>query len=73
MTLRTFHTGTHVDFAACRKVLGPHIWQNGAKKTTQNAHLDITHFTSISKEEEFTSSVAIRPFTFISVAQNPTP
>lgn len=52
MTLRTFHTGTHVVFAACRKVLGPHIWQNGAKKTTQNAHLDITHFTSISKEEE---------------------
>ena len=52
MTLRTFHTGTHVVFAACRKVLGPHIWQNGAKKTTQNAHLDITHFTSITKEEE---------------------
>lgn len=49
MTLRTFHTGTHVVFAACRKVLGPHIWQNGAKKTVHNAHLDITHFTSISK------------------------
>lgn len=51
-TLRTFHTGTHVVFAACRRVLGPHIWQNGAKKTEINAHLDVTHFASLTKEEE---------------------
>lgn len=51
-TLRTFHTGTHVVFAACRRVLGPHIWQNGAKKTEVNAHLDVTHFASLTKEEE---------------------
>lgn len=50
--LRTFHTGTHVVFAACRRVLGPHVWQNGAKKTEVNAHLDITHFASLTKEEE---------------------
>lgn len=50
--LRTFHTGTHVVFAACRRVLGPHIWQNGAKKTETNAHLDVTHFASLTKEEE---------------------
>ena len=50
--LRNHHTATHIMFAACRKVLGPHIWQAGAKKTIEQAHLDITHYTSISKEEE---------------------
>lgn len=50
-TLRSFHTGTHVVFAACRRVLGPHIWQNGAKKTETNAHLDVTHFNSLTKDE----------------------
>jgi len=39
-------------FAACRKILGPHVWQNGAKKTVESAHLDITHFKSITAEEE---------------------
>jgi alanyl-tRNA synthetase len=46
------HTGTHIIFAACRNVLGPHVWQHGAKKTTEMAHLDITHYQSLSKEEE---------------------
>jgi alanyl-tRNA synthetase len=51
-TLRAFHTGTHIVYAAARRVLGPHIWQNGAKKTESYAHLDITHYSSISKEVE---------------------
>jgi alanyl-tRNA synthetase len=50
--LRAHHTGTHIVFAACRKVLGPHVWQNGAKKTVDQAHLDITHYRSLTKEEE---------------------
>lgn len=50
--LQSHHTGTHIIFAACREVLGPHIWQNGAKKTIKDAHLDITHFQSLSKQEE---------------------
>ena len=49
-TLRAFHTGTHIVYAAARRVLGPHIWQNGAKKTESYAHLDITHYSSLSKE-----------------------
>lgn len=32
--------------------MGPHIWQAGAKKTEKKAHLDITHFSSITKEQE---------------------
>lgn len=48
-TLRAFHTGTHIVYAAARRVLGPHIWQNGAKKTENYAHLDITHYSSITK------------------------
>lgn len=51
-TLRSHHTGTHIMFAACRRVLGPHVWQNGAKKTTESAHLDITHYKSLTKAEE---------------------
>lgn len=50
--MRAFHTGTHIVYAAARRVLGPHIWQNGAKKTENYAHLDITHYSSISKEVE---------------------
>ncbi len=52
MQLMAHHTGTHVVFAACRKVLGPHIWQAGAKKTVEQAHLDITHYKSLTKAEE---------------------
>jgi alanyl-tRNA synthetase len=50
--LRSNHTGTHLVFAASRTVLGPHVWQNGAKKTVDMAHLDITHYQSLTREEE---------------------
>lgn len=50
--LLAHHTGTHIIFASCRKVLGPHVWQAGAKKTTEQAHLDITHYKSLTREEE---------------------
>ena len=33
--LKHHHTATHVMFASCRKILGPHIWQAGAKKTEE--------------------------------------
>lgn len=39
-------------FASCRAVLGPHVWQAGAKKTTEQAHLDITHYKSLTREQE---------------------
>jgi alanyl-tRNA synthetase len=50
--LRNNHTATHIVYASCRKVLGPHIWQNGAKKSIHQAHLDITHFKALTMEQE---------------------
>jgi alanyl-tRNA synthetase len=52
LALRNHHTATHVLSAACRKVLGPHVWQQGAKKTELQAHLDITHFRALTYAEE---------------------
>ena len=52
LQLKSHHTTAHIIFAACRRVLGPHIWQAGAKKTIKQGHLDITHYSSLSKEEE---------------------
>ena len=50
--LRNNHTATHIVYASCRRVLGPHVWQNGAKKTVHSAHLDITHFQSLSYAQQ---------------------
>ncbi|MBN1156718.1 alanine--tRNA ligase, partial [Candidatus Woesearchaeota archaeon] len=49
--LAQHHTSTHIVNAAARKVLGHHVNQAGAKKTREKAHLDITHYRSISDEE----------------------
>lgn len=49
--LAQHHTATHIINAASRRVLGPHINQAGAKKTEEKAHLDITHYQSLSEEE----------------------
>lgn len=45
------HTATHLLNAMCRKVLGNHIWQAGAQKSPDKAHLDVTHFKKITPEE----------------------
>lgn len=50
--LRNHHTATHIMSAACRSVLGPHVWQNGAKKSETGAHLDITHFRGLTRQQE---------------------
>nr|SOH55371.1 Alanyl tRNA synthetase [Trichomonas tenax] len=43
--MRTQHSATHIVAAAARKVLGPHVWQNGAKKTKVVSHIDLTHYS----------------------------
>jgi len=49
--LAQHHTSTHIINAAARIVLGKHINQAGAKKTEEKAHIDLTHYQSISEEE----------------------
>ncbi len=45
------HTATHLLNATCREVLGNHIWQAGAHKEWDKAHLDITHYKKLTEEE----------------------
>ncbi len=45
------HTATHLVNAACRQILGQHIWQAGAGKNEKQAHLDITHYKKITQEQ----------------------
>jgi len=49
--LTQHHTATHVINASCREVLGEHVWQEGSKKDTDKAHLDISHYRNLTEEE----------------------
>ncbi|MDO8538042.1 MAG: alanine--tRNA ligase [archaeon] len=49
--LMRHHTATHLLNASCRELLGNHIWQAGALKEADKAHLDITHFKRLTTEE----------------------
>lgn len=49
--LAQHHTTTHIINGAARRVLGNHIWQAGAAKTTEKGRIDITHYDNISDEE----------------------
>ncbi len=45
------HTATHIVNDSAKAVLGKHIWQTGAQKSTDRARLDLTHYKRISDEE----------------------
>ena len=49
--LAQHHTSTHIINAAARKVLGKHVNQASAKKTVEKAHIDITHYQSLTEHE----------------------
>ncbi len=49
--LAQHHTATHIINGAARKVLGSHIWQAGAAKTTEKARIDITHYETLTEEQ----------------------
>ncbi|MCZ7394973.1 MAG: alanine--tRNA ligase [Candidatus Methanoperedens sp.] len=46
------HTATHIVNEAAKSVLGNHIWQTGAQKSTDRARLDLTHYKRINDEEK---------------------
>ncbi len=45
------HTAAHILTKAAYEILGPHVWQAGAKKEEDKAHMDITHYKRITDEE----------------------
>jgi len=49
--LAKHHTATHIINAAAKKVLGNHVNQIGAKKTTEKATLDITHYEGLNNDQ----------------------
>jgi len=49
--LMQHHTAIHIINGITKKILGGHVWQAGAEKTVEKAHLDITHFKSLTQEE----------------------
>lgn len=49
--LMKHHTATHIILASARSILGDHVWQAGAEKTTEKARLDITHYKPLAEEE----------------------
>jgi alanyl-tRNA synthetase len=49
--LMAHHTGTHILLGALRRVLGDHVWQQGAQKGQERSRLDISHFKRITPEQ----------------------
>jgi alanyl-tRNA synthetase len=49
--LMASHTGTHILLGALRRVLGEHVWQQGAQKGEAESRLDVSHFERLSPEQ----------------------
>lgn len=49
--LMRHHTSTHIILGAARKVLGEHVWQEGAQKDVEKSRLDISHYKRITPEQ----------------------
>jgi alanyl-tRNA synthetase len=50
-TIARHHTSAHLVNAACRYVLGDHVWQGGSFKDPNKGHLDVTHYRRITPDE----------------------
>ncbi|HVC58267.1 MAG TPA: alanine--tRNA ligase [Candidatus Acidoferrales bacterium] len=51
LRLMAHHTATHLVSAAARSILGKHAWQEGAKKSPDKAHIDISHYERLTEKQ----------------------
>ena len=51
LQLAQHHTAVHIINGAARHLLGNHVWQAGAGKTLEKAHLDISHYEALSMDQ----------------------
>lgn len=49
--LSRHHTATHILLGAARRVLGEHVWQEGAQKEVEKARLDVSHYKRLTRDE----------------------
>jgi alanyl-tRNA synthetase len=47
--IKKHHTATHLINMTARILLGNHIWQAGSKKDVDKAHLDMTHYETLTE------------------------
>lgn len=48
MSLARHHSSTHILLGSARRVLGEHVWQQGAQKEVEKSRLDISHFEKVT-------------------------
>lgn len=51
ISLMRHHSSTHILLGAARRVLGEHVWQEGAQKSVEKSRLDISHFEKITSSQ----------------------
>ncbi len=51
LSLARHHTATHVLLSSIRRVLGGHVWQEGAQKGVSSSRLDISHYKKVTEKE----------------------
>ena len=51
MSLARHHSSTHILLGAARRVLGEHVWQQGAQKEVEKSRLDISHFEKVTPDQ----------------------
>ena len=51
MSLARHHSSTHILLGAARRVLGEHVWQEGAQKSVDRSRLDISHFEKVTPDQ----------------------